>query len=309
MAIITPAHLTSGEHKFLLTNGIELTYLVAGNANCTSRPIIVHSVGWGFGRDLYVTTYQPLEVDHLIIYLSPRGNDGSSIPAPTSDDPTKDTSMSARNMVHDLDLFRRGLGLETLDIIGHSSGGAIALGYAMYYPDRVGRLVLNCPDLIGCVRQDMSFVSDLNAELDKSGPLVDDESFKTAMVNALPIFLANPASRLGELMKRSITWTPSLWCRKAHHASNEADGWKQETELAKATATTLIVVGEQDRCCPWEVSSRIVNAVRGQVQILKVRNAGHFPHLEQPPIFWDAVLVFLQETSLVGSGQGVITVI
>jgi pimeloyl-ACP methyl ester carboxylesterase len=49
------------------------------------------------------------------------------------------------NVAEDLEALRQNLGLERLDLFGHSAGANIVLRYAEYHPERVSRLVLVTP--------------------------------------------------------------------------------------------------------------------------------------------------------------------
>ena len=46
-----------------------------------------------------------------------------------------------------LDALRAELGLERMDLLGHSAGGTVALLYAAAHPERVGRLILLTPSV------------------------------------------------------------------------------------------------------------------------------------------------------------------
>jgi proline iminopeptidase len=52
------------------------------------------------------------------------------------------TQMSTAVMADDIDRLRSYLGLDSIYLMGHSHGGAIALDYAERYPQRVRKVVL-----------------------------------------------------------------------------------------------------------------------------------------------------------------------
>ncbi|WP_027345219.1 alpha/beta fold hydrolase [Hamadaea tsunoensis] len=72
------------------------------------------------------------------VRLDLRGTGASEVPA----DPT---SYRCDRQVDDVEALRQELGLERLDLLGHSAGGTLALLYALRHPDRVARLVLAAP--------------------------------------------------------------------------------------------------------------------------------------------------------------------
>jgi proline iminopeptidase len=77
-------------------------------------------------------------VAHTLVLLDPRGTGGSE-PAPTH---------SINELADDLELLRVHLGVERVDVLGHSAGAWPVLAYAARYPSRVSRLVLLTPSRI-----------------------------------------------------------------------------------------------------------------------------------------------------------------
>jgi pimeloyl-ACP methyl ester carboxylesterase len=59
--------------------------------------------------------------------------------------PTDPASYRCDRQVADVEAVRRGLGLERLDLLGHSAGANLAYRYAERHPERVGRLLLVTP--------------------------------------------------------------------------------------------------------------------------------------------------------------------
>lgn len=72
-----------------------------------------------------------------LITLYPPSVCPSRVPEDTSD-------YAASRLVDDVGL-RGALGLETLTLVAHSAGAAVALEYAARFPERAGRLVLITP--------------------------------------------------------------------------------------------------------------------------------------------------------------------
>src|SRR5690606_20625831 len=59
----------------------------------------------------------------------------------------ENTEPSIDRIVDDFEGIRRRLGIDSWTVIGHSSGGAYALDYAVNHPERVSGLILDCPAL------------------------------------------------------------------------------------------------------------------------------------------------------------------
>src|SRR6266511_2760164 len=73
-----------------------------------------------------------LDRERTLIQLNPRGVDGSD-PAETYE---------LEDYAADLEQLREHLGLERIDLFGHSAGGFMSMLYAATWPRRVGKLVL-----------------------------------------------------------------------------------------------------------------------------------------------------------------------
>jgi proline iminopeptidase len=74
-------------------------------------------------------------VDRTLVLLDPRGTGGSA-PARTG---------AFTDLADDLELLRRHLGMQRLDLLGHSAGCWPVLAYAAHHPARVAHLVLLTP--------------------------------------------------------------------------------------------------------------------------------------------------------------------
>lgn len=81
--------------------------------------------------------------EHLrLIRLDLRGTGQSAAPADTG-------TYRCDRQVDDVEALRVHLGLDTLNLLGHSGGTNLVLAYATRYPDRVGSLILVAPSAYG----------------------------------------------------------------------------------------------------------------------------------------------------------------
>ena len=91
----------------------------------------------GYFRDL-----GGLAAHRALALLDLRGSGASGTPA----DPA---SCRCDRQVADVEAVRAHLGLDRVDLLGHSAGASLAYRYAERYPDRVGRLLLVTPSTRG----------------------------------------------------------------------------------------------------------------------------------------------------------------
>ena len=64
--------------------------------------------------------------------------------------------------------------------------------------------------------------------------------------------------------------------------------------LGKIAVPTLIIHGEADQLIPVAEAEAMYRAI-DEAEMVIVENAGHLPNLEQPDIFNDAIIDFLEE--------------
>ncbi|WP_411071274.1 alpha/beta fold hydrolase [Streptomyces sp. cmx-4-25] len=118
---------------FPAPDGTELAYHDSGSG----APLLC--LPGGPMRDsAYLDDLGGLAAHRRLIRLDPRGTGASAVP----DDPA---SYRCDRQVEDVEALRAHLGLDTVDLLGHSAGANLAALYVTRYPERVARLVLVTP--------------------------------------------------------------------------------------------------------------------------------------------------------------------
>ena len=133
--------LQDGIH-YLKINGIMHWCKVAGTAHNTVPLIIVHG---GPGGNHYVferTLGLKLEGNMTVVYYEQRG-------CGRSEAPQDDGAYSINTLVEDLEELRKQLNVEKVNLLGYSFGGQLCLEYALKYPTKVAKMVLQAPLLDG----------------------------------------------------------------------------------------------------------------------------------------------------------------
>jgi len=101
-------------------------------------PVLVCLPG-GPGRPSgYLGDLGGLAARRRLVLLDARGTGESAVPA----DPA---TYAMDRMTADVEALRVRLGIERLDLLGHSAAGGLAMLYAARYPERIGHLVLVTP--------------------------------------------------------------------------------------------------------------------------------------------------------------------
>jgi pimeloyl-ACP methyl ester carboxylesterase len=114
-------------------DGTKLAYRVLGSG----EPLVC--VPGGPMRDAdYLGDLGGLSAHRQLVVLDLRGTGRSAVPR----DPA---SYRCDRLAADVEALRAHLGLDQLDLLGHSAGASIAVQYAASHPDRIRRLLLIAP--------------------------------------------------------------------------------------------------------------------------------------------------------------------
>jgi len=118
---------------FASADGTRLAYHTIG----TGRPLVCVP-GGPMRASAYLGDFGGLSARRALVLLDLRGTGDSEVPVDRA-------SYRCDRQVDDIEALRIELGLDRLDLAGHSGGATLAVLYAARYPDRVDRLVLVCP--------------------------------------------------------------------------------------------------------------------------------------------------------------------
>ncbi|MGH2494155.1 MAG: alpha/beta fold hydrolase [Ktedonobacteraceae bacterium] len=172
------------------------------------------------------------------------------------------------------------LGLEKAILVGHSLGGWMAAELAVWYPERVEKLVLS--NSAG-IRVKGSPIADLFAMNAQEVMMACFDDFSAAA----PLMPAemNVDYLIGQY--RQLTTLASL-------AWNPSYDPKLERRLARITCPTLIVWGEHDRLIPPVYAEAFHHAIAGS-EVVMLSGTGHMPMFEKPQEWSAAIADFLRK--------------
>ncbi|MCS7479258.1 alpha/beta fold hydrolase [Umezawaea endophytica] len=230
-----------------------------------------------------------------LVLLDPRGTGRSGTPADL-------TSCRCDRLVADVDALRVHLGLDRVDLLGHSAGANLAVTYAATHPDRVSGLVLVTPS---------TFAVGLTTTADHRRDVLRrraDEPWHDGVSTAFEQIVAGQGSDWDAL----VPFTYGRWddAARAHHAAQEgrrndeaaaafrAEGAfspeKTRAALATFPAPVLLIAGDLDMSVPPPVVAAFADLfpnARLHVQ----SGAGHFPWLDDPVRFAATIREFPAE--------------
>jgi pimeloyl-ACP methyl ester carboxylesterase len=270
---------------FAADDGTLLAYREVGSG----PPLICHPGGPGLPGDTF-DDLGGLSADRTLILLDQRGTGRSAFP----DDPY---SFTPEVLAADVEALRRHLGLDTIELLGHSAGGKVAQVYASRFPECVGALILVCSWL--------GAPPDADAErADIRGRRAGESWYAEAVEaqEALPYARASERAML-ERMTRPFWY--GRWDEKAEAHATRNDGMVSlrlatvfqraevpELHLEKVLAPVLVVGGALDALTPPACSRELAGRFpAGKLEILD--GAGHFPWVDEPAAFRAATTSFL----------------
>lgn len=285
--------LSSGEHIEKIRN-VYLWYLVRGQG-----PVLIvqpGGAGWGGDATPYINTFKRLEEFQTIVYLEPRG-------IGKSQRSVEKKAYSMEEYVEDLEALRRLFDLKKVSLAGHSHGGFVTLKYAIKYPKNVDKLILidTTPStLLGDYQQwflgrkgAMEALTEIS-KIQNTENLSPDEKQRIVLKIILPIIhfynYNKFKSNISEILNNMIVSSePVEYFRKIEYGSYDI-----RKNLHKITAKTLIILGE-DEMPSTKIGSGILHSQILNSTLKIIENCGHWPFIEEPDLFFKAVIPFLSK--------------
>ncbi|MER7518468.1 alpha/beta hydrolase [Streptomyces sp. NPDC126499] len=276
--------------QFRTYDGTGLSYRTLG----TGEPLLV--LPGGPLRDAsYLGDLGGLTAHRALIVLDPRGTGGSDVPA----DPA---SYRCDRQVADVEALRAHLGLDRIDLLGHSAGGNLALLYAAAHPQRVRSLVLVTPggravgisstdeewDEAAEVHAGEPWYAEARAALDAAGP---DTPMPEVMTLAMPFAYGRwdeTAQAHAAGLQEQTNWAAA----RAFYGEGAFDPEATRRALRELTAPVLVLAGGYDGG-PTPAKAAEIAACFPHAELVVQPAAGHFPWVDDPGAFVRPVAAFL----------------
>jgi aminoacrylate hydrolase len=198
-------------------------------------------------------------------------------------------AFSVDQMADDLLQLLDHLKLKQVDLIGHSTGGAIGQTIALDQPRRLNRLVLSAtwtaPD------QYFHRLFDLRADvLRLQGPLAYVQG--TSLFGLPAAFLRDHARMLAD-EEHAVAAAMSPEIVLARIAAIQR--FDRRAEIARIAAPTLVFAARDDLITPAYFSEALAHAIP-HARLVLLPEGGHFYPRVVPDIFQKTVIEFLTET-------------
>jgi len=276
--------------QFTSYDGTKLAFRRAG----AGRPLVCLPGGPGRTPD-YLGDLGGLGDSRELILPDTRGTGESAVPADLA-------TYRCDRLARDVEALRAELGLERIDLLGHSAGGSVALLYAAAYPERIGHLVLLSPGM-GPLGLDFTDAQQQEAMRRRSAEPwyqearaavqaaeAGDDSAQTRL-RYMPFFYGrwDDAARVHALVGFSERASA---VQAGFYAPGAFDPPAIRAGLAQVTAPVMMYAGEVEIGPTAELAAEAVGLFPGW-ELTVQPGAGHYPWLDDPAWFTAALLAFL----------------
>ncbi len=275
--------------RFRSWDGTGLAYRLVGSG----PPLVCVPGGPGQAAE-YLGELGGLSASRTLVLLDNRGTGSSDVPA----DPA---TYRVDRIVDDVEALRAHLGLDRMDLFGHSASGGVIMLYAAQYPERLNHLVVVAPSLrVVGIQSDIAVAEVLAKRA--------HESWHAEAVGALTADAAT-AEDLQRYRRQAAPLLYGQWtaAARAHAAAEPGQfaqpatdgfyaGFKPDPSLPgrlRALSTpTLLIVGEYD-IWPTAAALHLLAPLFDDAELMVLSSVGHFPWVDDPATFTTSVERFL----------------
>jgi proline iminopeptidase len=257
----------------------------------SGEPLLLIGGGPGLSHAYFHPWFSPLNDQFRVVYFDAYGTGRSSKAAEHS-------GYSLAQAVEHIEVLRKALKVDRLNVLGHSYGGYVALGYATKYPSHVKALAIS--GIVASGAEQQLIQDNLNAAFRRHAPeawaglqalrakgLVSSSSAHAELYEppSQGMNFYNPENA-GRLRHDGPNfYNPDLWYGMA---GTDADftvaGELRQTDFRQSARRLpmpfLVIGGRYDRLVyPALIERWRTYAPKAQVVILE--RSGHFPFLEE----------------------------
>ncbi|WP_406404625.1 alpha/beta hydrolase [Streptomyces sp. NBC_00879] len=275
---------------FCAPDGTELAYHVSGDG----APVVCLP-GGPMQASVYLGDLGGLSAHRQLIMLDLRGTGRSATPEDTA-------SYRCDHQVDDVDALRKHLGLEKMDLLGHSGGANLAALYVQRHPERVSKLALITP---GPMAVGVAVSGDVRRE---TAQLHKDEPWFPAAFAALEGIVAGKATDASwqaiapfaygrwdeeaQAHQAAEAGQKNMEAAAAFSAEGAYDPEATRAALARFEAPVLLLAGEGDLNSPPPAMAEFAGLFPN-AELVVQPGAGHFPWLHDPDRFVATTAAFL----------------
>lgn len=270
------------------TGGVSIYYEILGGGART--PLVLVNGGPGFDH-VYMhcsDAWDRLAAGRKVVFYDQRGNGRSSAIQ-------EGQSCLLADQIADLEALRAHLGLEKMDLLGHSWGGYLVMAYAARHPERIAHLTIL--DSAAPKIQDTAFLfkniyPETTAREDGLAfavELGDEGAISADLREYMSMLFYSPAARDAMLARMDkMTYrqsvNKSVW--------NDLQRFDLNPELPKFRFPVLVATGRYDFNVAPSVAWSIHRAIPGS-EFAVFEKSGHLPYCDESAAFVARLETFL----------------
>ena len=277
-----------------LINGTQLYCKSIG----TGTPLLIIHGGPGLDHSYLLPQMAKLADTYELIFFDQRGCGQSTLHVDS-------TAMTIDAMVEDIDKVRDAYNLNTVNLMGHSWGGLLAMLYAIRHGDRLNSLILVNSTPPTSALRDSSFrimaARTTPADSIREASIVQTAGFKhqdpSAVHEYFRLMFRGTFRNPHDEDELNLTFRPDYAERSALLKYLARDttlrNYDLLSQLESISCPVLIIGGDYDMVPP--ASNEAIHRRISGSQLVIMKNCGHFPFIETPDQFFPAVRAFLEK--------------
>jgi pimeloyl-ACP methyl ester carboxylesterase len=278
---VTHQNNSAQKIETITVNGLTISYVEAG-----SGPTVILIHGSVSDYREWSTLVSALSKHYHVIAYSRRyhaPNPGASADA--------DAGLDLQ--VDDLFQMMRAIGINSAHLVGHSLGGAVALGFAVQHPDMVQSLVLAEPAVNGVLSKTpendsvMKESQDVRARMKEVFATGNSQQIvKTYAMHVAPgDFEKTTPEERKMLMDNVAAFQLDFNSRRTPFTCDDAK---------KITVPVLVLAGDQSPMGLQRIAETAASCIKG-AKFARIPKATHWMQLDQPQVFNKEVIAFLRQ--------------
>jgi branched-chain amino acid transport system permease protein len=190
----------------------------------------------------------------------------------------------------DLWALVQALAWDEFDLVGHSSGGAMAIEFALHHAERLHTLTL-----VDSAPMEGVFTP-LDAFVLLEQMKTDRELLSRALAALMPTFPVGPEDDDGHAFFQQLVADAQQMAPAAFTGIATALGqWNRFAAAKSLTLPTLLIWGELDQIVDRDATTRTLIAIPGANNLEVLRNVGHSPMIEAPVALAERIIDFITE--------------
>ena len=202
--------------------------------------------------------------------------------------------VSVESWADDVDAVRSALGVERVSVLGHCAGAWIALEYARRRPEHLSNLILCCgtptfdfvEEIFAAATRRFTEAQLHDLQTIHTASTLDEATFRRLLLSILPLYFHRYDDPYVEAFASRMRLDAPVYLRirDGQFTRYDCTPW-----LDTIGARTLVVAGRHDVITPLDRSAARFVRLMPNATLHVLEDSGHFPFMEEPSAFTDAV--------------------